>query len=230
MRLHNIFGNRVGLTVATTLAVLGSLLPFCAAPVLAEDAKAAAPAGQTNPKKAALLKELCTLLAPGKSAESTMLAAFAEQEKQTPEIIDAIISQRAPKDATPEKIAEVKKAMVETQLKVLRRTHELFSKQIDMNGLCMSIYTTVYDKYFTEPQLKQLIAFYKSSAGKRLVEVQPQIATEAIRMTNKEIEGKIMSISQQVAQEMAGKAAEKSQEAPTTAPSAPAAAPAPEQK
>ncbi|HND05326.1 MAG TPA: DUF2059 domain-containing protein, partial [Candidatus Obscuribacter sp.] len=102
--------------------------------------------------------------------------------------------------------------------------------QIDMNGLCMSIYTTVYDKYFTEPQLKQLIAFYKSSAGKRLVEVQPQIATEAIRMTNKEIEGKIMSISQQVAQEMAGKAAEKSQEAPTTAPSAPATAPAPEQK
>lgn len=158
--------------------------------------------------KQKLLKELCAILNPGKNADATMKATLAEQEKQAPQIIDAMLSQRAPKDISPEKLAQLRKAMIDTRLMAMRRTNELLLESIDMNSLCERIYTEIYDKYFTEAQLKDLIAFYKSSTGKRYTEVQGQIATEAIQLTNKELETKIVDVSKKVMQELEQKARE----------------------
>ncbi|MBX9938973.1 MAG: DUF2059 domain-containing protein [Candidatus Obscuribacterales bacterium] len=163
---------------------------------------------ETSAAKLKLLKELCAILNPGKNADATMKATLAEQEKQAPQIIDAMLSQRAPKDISPEKLAQLKKAMIDTRLLAMRRTNELLLESIDMNSLCERIYTEIYDKYFTEAQLKDLIAFYKSSTGKRYTEVQGQIATEAIQLTNRELESKLVDVSKKVMQELEQKARE----------------------
>lgn len=187
----------------------GNGKPAGAAP--AKETKADSKAEAKTEIKAAklkLLKELCVILNPGKNADATMKATLAEQEKQAPQIIDAMISQRAPKDISPEKLAQLRKAMIDTRLLAMRRTNELLLESIDMNSLCERIYTEIYDKYFSEAQLKDLIAFYKSSTGKRYTEVQSQIATEAIQLTNKELETKLVEVSKKVMQELEQKARE----------------------
>ena len=153
-------------------------------------------------RKLKVLKELCEVLAPGKAAQATMQASFAEQEKQLTELTGNLLASKAPKDISPEKLEAIKKQMIDRQLKVIRRTQQLFTEQIDMNKLCLDIYTEIYDKYFSEDELKKLLAFYKSPIGKRMVEMQPKIATEAIQLTHKEIDSKMLGITQQVVQEM----------------------------
>ena len=38
----------------------------------------------------------------------------------------------------------------------------------------------IYEKHFTHEELKQLIAFYESPIGKKLIKVQPQIMMESM--------------------------------------------------
>lgn len=152
-------------------------------------------------RKLKIVKELCTVLAPGKAAQATMLASFEEQVKRLSDMTDSVLSKNAPEGISPEKLEAIKKQSLERALKVLRRTQQLFNEQIDINKLCDDIYTEIYDKYFSEDELKKLLAFYKSPIGKRMVEMQPKIATEAMQLTQNEIGAKMRNITQQVMQE-----------------------------
>lgn len=206
-------GSALTCSLALALSlVLGSALatPSQAVEIVNKGEKAAADKTDKSDSKDAkiearklkVLKELCEVLAPGKAAQATMQASFAEQEKQLTELTGNLLASKAPKDISPEKLEAIKKQMIDRQLKVIRRTQQLFTEQIDMNKLCLDIYTEIYDKYFSEDELKKLLAFYKSPIGKRMVEMQPKIATEAIQLTHKEIDSKMLGITQQVVQEM----------------------------
>ncbi|MCL2831780.1 MAG: DUF2059 domain-containing protein [Treponema sp.] len=43
----------------------------------------------------------------------------------------------------------------------------------------MDIYVPIYDKYFTQDDIKQLIEFYESPIGKKLIEQTPSIINES---------------------------------------------------
>lgn len=58
---------------------------------------------------------------------------------------------------------------------------EQMGNSIQFRQLVESTRMDIYDRYFTEKQLGDLIAFYQSDAGKRLVEVQEKIDDEARR-------------------------------------------------
>lgn len=57
-----------------------------------------------------------------------------------------------------------------------------------MSGVMMTItkrllnedMTVLYDKYFTEAEIKDLVAFYKSSAGKKMISVTPELNKEMV--------------------------------------------------
>lgn len=151
-------------------------------------------------KKTEMLKELCALLEVGENAVSMMDVSFAEQEKQVPVIMDAMLAQKA-QDIPADRLAPLKEKMIEAQIKILRRTRDLFNQQINIKELCVSIYTQLYGKYFTTAELEDLIAFYRTPTGKKLIKTQPALSGEALRLTNEAIDSKIAAISQQVSAE-----------------------------
>ena len=71
-----------------------------------------------------------------------------------------------PKDsAATVKMNEMMKKMSNVMNQITKR---LLNE--DMTGL--------YDKYFTETEIKDLVAFYKSSAGKKMISVSPELNKE----------------------------------------------------
>jgi len=52
----------------------------------------------------------------------------------------------------------------------------------------------VYDKYFTEAELRDIIGFYKSSTGKKAIAMMPQILDDSMRLTNEILLPKMSSI------------------------------------
>lgn len=178
-----------------------------------------------SPAKLALLNELCQLLAPGKNAEESLNVTFAQQEKQMTAIFNAMVGSRGPAGASAEEVQkakEAKEALISRQLKILKRTQQLFREKIDLNSLCNAIYISIYNKHFDEKQLKDLITFYKSPTGSHFREVQTAIVDEAMAMTSRDIQSKIIAISKQVEAELRTEVAPA---APVTPPTADKVAP-----
>jgi hypothetical protein len=59
-------------------------------------------------------------------------------------------------------------------------THDLFRARMnDANGLTDRM-LTIYHKHFSQSEIQQLIAFYSTPIGKRLLEETPQIGKESL--------------------------------------------------
>jgi uncharacterized protein len=56
---------------------------------------------------------------------------------------------------------------------------EEFKNDIDYTDL-LSLYIPIYKKHFNEADLQELIQFYESPIGKKLVEKTPQITAESM--------------------------------------------------
>jgi hypothetical protein len=59
----------------------------------------------------------------------------------------------------------------------------------------------VVDKYYTEDDLKNLIAFYKSPTGRKVLEVMPQMMGDIMVRTNEIIKPRFDEISRQILDE-----------------------------
>lgn len=63
--------------------------------------------------------------------------------------------------------------------KVDQKIWDEFAKEIKSEDL-IEMVVPVYDKYYTEDDVDQLLAFYKTPIGKKSIEVMPQIAQESM--------------------------------------------------
>ena len=61
---------------------------------------------------------------------------------------------------------------------------ELMMEKLDMNGL-IHAYIPVYDKYYTHDEIKELIRFYESPLGRKMVEITPQMMEETMLIGQK---------------------------------------------
>ena len=50
----------------------------------------------------------------------------------------------------------------------------------DINGIIRQI-VPIYDKYYSPEELREIIAFYKTPAGQKMIEVTPKIMSEFLQ-------------------------------------------------
>jgi hypothetical protein len=63
---------------------------------------------------------------------------------------------------------------------VLRRElMALFEERMDAPGGLVERLTAVYDKHFTHPEVKELVAFYQTPVGRKSMEVLPVVMNES---------------------------------------------------
>jgi hypothetical protein len=56
----------------------------------------------------------------------------------------------------------------------------------------------IYDKYFTESELRDIIGFYKSSTGKKAIAILPQVVGDSMSRTNEILLPKMSSIMAEI--------------------------------
>jgi hypothetical protein len=62
--------------------------------------------------------------------------------------------------------------------RVLTRVRAEFPKRVNYRELIEKVITETYDNYFTEAEVKDLIALYKTSTGQKFIRLVPQITAE----------------------------------------------------
>jgi hypothetical protein len=87
------------------------------------------------------------------------------------------------------------------QKKDFDRYRQLVREKIDYRQIVREIYVPLYAKYLTEQELADVVAFYKSPTGQKVVTVLPAIARDAMQIANETMEAKFMALAKQVQEE-----------------------------
>ncbi len=165
--------NRILAIVA--LVVAASPLSFGQAP---QNGSAQATQQSIAPEKRALIKELFELTQLQKQMGQTTEALLAQTEKQQLQLLSQN-NQEGKELTDSEREARLKSITQQT-----RRMRELFTRRIDFSRLIQEVMYPLYDKYFTEDDLRGVITFYKSPAGRKFIEAGPQLMLESVTKMN----------------------------------------------
>jgi hypothetical protein len=164
---------------------------------------AAIPARAQNtitPEKRALIDDLLKVLQAEKNIKASISMVHSAMSKSLSELIsNAIPDDPADKGEASEK---AKKQVAELTVKARDRFHDRLMKEISVPDLIENVMVPLYDKFYTESELKDLIAFYKTPTGQKTVVVQPQLTGEVMGRTMDYLMPKVQTIMKEMSEEV----------------------------
>ncbi len=132
-------------------------------------------------EKKALIHELLLITDAEKMTGSVIDTMLAAMDKMYPLMIEEMMESMP--ELTP---AQKKKIQAEVRdYSWFSQTfRERLPQRINFKELNEKISYPLYDKYFTENELKDLIAFYKSSTGKKTLSVMPSLFNDSLQKSS----------------------------------------------
>lgn len=82
-----------------------------------------------------------------------------------------------------------------------RKFREKLPQRIDSKKYVEELMYPIYDKYFTEKELGELITFYKSETGQKFISVTPELVAESNKITETKLLPQILSLVDEVIKE-----------------------------
>jgi uncharacterized protein len=152
-----------------------------------------------TPEKRELIKEFLDVTGSRKNSQAIMEAMLAQVEKNSLETISQSIGQR--KGLNAKELEALEQEMKTASTRIIKRYRELFAERIDFPQIIADISYSLYDKYFTESDLKDMIAFYKSPAGHKSIEVMPTLFADSMAEASLVLKPKIEQISKEIMEE-----------------------------
>lgn len=184
--LKKIMLNRIFLTTAlSSLLTTALVLPSshqAIAQTPQESSNTTKPVKPTAPiisqEKRALIKELLEITESTKNAEQIMDSMV---RSELPKLVSAVLKNAPTLDSDR---PEIQKQFSDIVSRMAVKYRDRVVKKIDVNQLIEQVSYPIYDKYFTESELRDIIGFYKSSTGKKAISLMPQIFNDSFQRTN----------------------------------------------
>ena len=184
--LKKIMLNRIFLTAAlSSLLTTALVLPSshqAIAQTPQESSNTTKPVKPSAPiisqEKRALIKELLEITESTKNAEQIMDSMV---RSELPKLVSAVLKNAPALDSDR---PEIQKQFSEIVSRMAGKYRDRVVKKIDVNQLIEQVSYPIYDKYFTESELRDIIGFYKSSTGKKAISLMPQIFNDSFQRTN----------------------------------------------
>jgi hypothetical protein len=155
---------------------------------------------EISPEKRALVKELVDVLNVKKSAKDMLEVIEAQMQKQMVDTMWQTLSQmKEMKELTDEERQDLQDKIKENAQQGFKRFVDSLNKRVDFGQLTEDVSISVYAKYFTEKELKDLIVFYNSDTGKRSMEIAPSLMAESMSLTCERLEPVMNDIVRDIA-------------------------------
>ncbi len=164
-----------------------------------EPAAATTTTSTISPAKRELIKELIALTGDQQTAEAVVNSMLDQNEKDMEEMIARMLQDGSP--LTPSEQVTFQQKMREQSARMSKRFRELFSQRVNFSQLMDDISYPIYDKFFNESELRDLIEFYKTPTGRKTIKVYPQLFTESMTMTSEMLRPKIRQIMDEIMEE-----------------------------
>lgn len=130
------------------------------------------------PEKQALIREFMEAAGGQKSINEMVEAMIAFQEKETPKMLSLLVADD--KNLTPAEKQKLQQSMDETAERVSKHYREFFTQRLNIGQMLQEVSYPIYDKNFTESELRDLISFYKTPTGQKVISIAPKMMMEAM--------------------------------------------------
>src|SRR5205085_4319147 len=101
----------------------------------------------------------------------------------------------------PAQHKQAKQLLGENQAQFTQRLMERIKQRVDVGQVTVEISSSLYDQYFTEDELKDLVAFYKTPTGQKTLFVLPEYFATSIQRTSEKLMPLITPIIMEMAEE-----------------------------
>ncbi|MGC2237845.1 MAG: DUF2059 domain-containing protein [Pyrinomonadaceae bacterium] len=150
-------------------------------------------------EKQAAIKELMTLINTGNKAEDFVNLMSQQMEVSRKSAVTAALDERTDLTASERKALE--EALINEQGDRIKRFQERLMQKLDFNRMMDEIGASVYDKYYTLEEIKDLAIFYKSPTGQKSLKLMTTIMTESMRQVQERLIPKIPVIIRELQEE-----------------------------
>ncbi len=150
-----------------------------------------------SPKRA-LIKELLELTRAGDSANAILSQSLAQMKDELPKMLSGFLENSGLEGDA------LKKRANDTALRILQRYQERLPAVLDMKQITEQISYSLYDKFYTEAELKDVIAFYKTATGQKMIATTPKLMSESMQMSNQLVLPKVTNLLQDIMKEELG--------------------------
>lgn len=152
-----------------------------------------------SPEKKKLVDELIVVTEANKRTQETMQSVMAQMQKAYPLMMRSSLEKvTGLTDADKERMEN---ELIKKSAQFNVKFNERLMKQINFQEFVEKSSYSLYDKFFTENELKDLLVFYRTPTGKKMNEIMPQMASESIRLSQEYLLPKITNIVEQIIQE-----------------------------
>ena len=127
-----------------------------------------------SPEKLVLIKELLAL--SGQSSQQMADEMYDAQMKETRAIMSRMFDSDEYFSAADK--ADLKKSAEDSFDRMAKKVKFFFKTELNLEAMLDEIAVTTYDKHFSESELHDLLAFYKSPTGKKSISVTPEMMRE----------------------------------------------------
>lgn len=149
--------------------------------------------------KEKLIGEMIAIMEMDQQFPKMIDAMLVEMEKTYPISLNAALETN--KSLTDEQKASIKATASERFISFSQKFRKKIAEKIDFSQYLREAIYPLYDKIFTEQEIKDMILFYKTPTGKKLVRSLPELMSESNRITTEKFLPKIVPIVQELVEE-----------------------------
>ena len=131
--------------------------------------------------KKELILQLLEIVGGKQAYDQNQQLALSQQKKELPKILKQMID--ASGSLTPSQKKDAYARAIKNMSSALDEFGQYMSAEATYQEFLERVYYPIYDQYFTETDLKDLIAFYKTPIGLKLISVSPQLSATSQKLT-----------------------------------------------
>ncbi len=150
---------------------------------------------QISAEKRALITELLEIIELRKTADELHKGVMEQQRQISRDVILQNIEVNPEyKELSEPDREKLRKQMLENSDRTDQRVSELITERINFPALMEEISYQLYDKHFTEAEIRDLVTFYRSSTGRKATEVGPKLFAESMELTRIALQPKMREV------------------------------------
>jgi hypothetical protein len=168
-------------TLRLALVLLGSALAL-----LGSEARA-----EISESKRLLIRELLQLSGGSKGADEVAQMFLAQIGYVYEAMVEEVVASESDLSAEDKQALREHLADFDRFSTAFSAT---FAERIDLDAALDAVYVPLYDKYFAEAELREIVAFYRKPAGRKLIAVLPGLMQEGLEATVTLVQPKVMAL------------------------------------
>lgn len=149
-------------------------------------------------EKLAAIKELTAMMSDNNQIEDTVKAISGELDNIRAETVKSLLNDR--RDLTPAERQELEKILADSGAK-MKNYHERLLQKVDYKAMMEETMIAIYDKMFTLAEINDMLVFYKTPTGQKLLRQTPVLMAESMKSLQEKFLPKMIEAMKEIEQE-----------------------------